>query len=376
MKILFLFHEAKLTGATLNLFRMVKWLSVHSDHSMTFLLREDGVLSPELRKIGRVHYWNPGKGALKSTLVKKALDIIRVQISRRRIYQKFKKEKFDLVYANTIGCSEMIASLQPLGYRTIWHIHEMELAMKAFGSDRLKVAVKVDRMIANSGSTRDSLMKMGIAEEKIRVLYPVIDFTLITAEAANKNLRKSLGIPEDAFLIGSSGTGIERKGMGTFIQLARMIEGLQPGNPFYYLWVGKILDPEIHEHDIRNSGMANRIILCGEQEHPFEYYRIFDVFVSCSKEESFGLAAMEAGALGKPMVCFEHTGGLAEVVKRAQNLTVPYLDSMSMAEAIIGLHRDPARMKELGTLAAGYARNFDQDRIMSEFEKILKEMVE
>lgn len=151
---------------------------------------------------------------------------------------------------------------------------------------------------------------------------------------------------------------------------------LYPNNNFFYMWVGNMYNLDVVEHDIDFSGYKGRVILTQEQSEPFQYYKIFDVFVSCSKEESFGLSAIEAAALQKPLVCFEKTGGLEEIVKGAENITVPYLDIVEMAKKIFELYSDPKVIKDLGLKASYYATQFDENVIMPEFEKIINAIVE
>ena len=66
MKILFIFHEANLTGATLSLFGNVKWYSDNTDITMHFLLKENGILNNEISQIGTVYLWQKENSTNKS----------------------------------------------------------------------------------------------------------------------------------------------------------------------------------------------------------------------------------------------------------------------------------------------------------------------
>jgi len=371
MRILFLFHDANRTGATLTLYRMVRWLSANTDFSMTFLFRDDGILVADFGKLGPVHFWNPNSARANQSLLQKGYYAWADKAHRKSLVRKFRKENFDLVYGNTIGTSAMINSLSSLGIPVVWHLHELDLAIRVLGKARMDSGKFVQTFIANSNSTADNLIKLGIDRNKIRIIHPVIDLSEIVHKASTGNLREKLGIPKDAFVIGSSGTGIERKGISTFIQLPVIVDYFYPENHFYYLWVGKIFDPEIYERDIGNQGLTGRFLFTGELENPYPHYDIFDLFVSCSKEESFGLSALEAGALGKPMICFEKTGGLEEVVREAGNITVPYLDLIALANRIIDFSRDPDLARQMGAKAADFAKQFDLKLIIPEFVELL-----
>jgi UDP-glucose:(glucosyl)LPS alpha-1,2-glucosyltransferase len=73
--------------------------------------------------------------------------------------------------------------------------------------------------------------------------------------------------------------------------------------------------------------------------------------------EPFGLTALEAMACGAALLC-ARTGGLPEVVGDAA-LPVDPDDPACMAESIVALARDPARMAALGSAGRQRAQGFD-----------------
>lgn len=374
MKILFVFHEAELSGASILLYRMVKWLSENTSISLSFLLKSDGPLMKEINELGQIYFWEETPPR-KRTIPEKFLSrVLKLRTWQDIIVDRLEKENFDIVYANTFLSSEVIIRIARFKCKKIWHIHELELAISIIGKERLNAGKYVDLFIANSKSTYNNLMEYNINKERIRIVYPIIDIKSIDDPLKKTNLRVLLGIPEDAFIIGSSGAGTDRKGVNSFIHLPIIIDHFLPGNNFYYLWVGKILNSEIIEHDLKKTGLTGRVIFSGERKNPFPYYNIFDIYISCSKEESFGLSAIEAAALRKPMICFEKTGGLEEIVKEANNITVPYMNIMEMAKNIIDIHNDRDKLRRLGKNASEYSKKFDQDLIMGEFTKLITDL--
>ncbi len=73
------------------------------------------------------------------------------------------------------------------------------------------------------------------------------------------------------------------------------------------------------------------------------------------QRRELGLSAIEAAALGKPVICFEKTGGLEEIVKGADNITVPYMNIIEMAKNIIDFHNDRDKLTRLGKSASEYS---------------------
>jgi L-malate glycosyltransferase len=259
--------------------------------------------------------------------------------------------------------------------KIVWHIHELDLAIRCIGKHHLEANKYVHYIIANSKSTMLNLVQNGIDENKIRVHYPFINVKEIQNSSLPFSVRESLEIPSDAFIIGSSGSVIDRKGVQQFILLPLIIDYLFPDNRFYYLWIGKIFNNDIIEYDLENAGIKNKVIFAGEQRNPFPYYKIFDIFVSCSKEESFGLSAIEAAALHKPLMCFKNAGGIEEIIKQAGNSVVPYLNLIEMAKKIIKISSDNNKIRELGNLAFETAKKYEAEIIMPEMYDYLKKIL-
>lgn len=107
-------------------------------------------------------------------------------------------------------------------------------------------------------------------------------------------------------------------------------------------------------------GVAARVEWAG----PLPYERVpealarMDLFVMPSLGESFGVAAVEAGATGLPVVA-SRVGGVGEVVADGETgLLVPPGDPKALANAILRLARDPALRQRMGKAARGRVERF------------------
>jgi glycosyltransferase involved in cell wall biosynthesis len=79
-----------------------------------------------------------------------------------------------------------------------------------------------------------------------------------------------------------------------------------------------------------------------------------DVFVALSREESFGVAVVEAGAMGIPVVVSDR-GGLPEVVlDRKTGIVVPSDNPEAAAEAILELIENASLRSQLGQAARAH----------------------
>lgn len=109
---------------------------------------------------------------------------------------------------------------------------------------------------------------------------------------------------------------------------------------------------------IRDKGLGSFVTLAGRLAHSelMEAVRASDIVAVPSRFEGFGLAALEAMALGKPVVA-TNVGGLPEVIEHGvTGFLVPTRDPSALAEAIGRLMDDPALRRRMGIAGLERAR--------------------
>jgi hypothetical protein len=89
-------------------------------------------------------------------------------------------------------------------------------------------------------------------------------------------------------------------------------------------------------------------------------YAAADVYALTSREDPFPSAVLEAMASGLPIVVFENSGGIVELVRNAGGISVPYLDVEAMARELASLLCDSAAASEIGaSMARSIGSKFD-----------------
>lgn len=78
--------------------------------------------------------------------------------------------------------------------------------------------------------------------------------------------------------------------------------------------------------------------------------RAFDIFVLPAREDAYPLAALEAAAAGRPVLCFE-AGGMPEFVGTDAGAVVDFPDVDAMAAVVERLRADPADRRSMGEIA-------------------------
>jgi glycosyltransferase involved in cell wall biosynthesis len=102
----------------------------------------------------------------------------------------------------------------------------------------------------------------------------------------------------------------------------------------------------ILNEDLKKMGLFNHIEFIGSVINPQDYYKKMDIFLMTSREDPFPLVCIEIGMMGIPIVYFDKAIGTQEVLESAGGKKIPYLDLLSMSEAIIDYYYNPDRIKE------------------------------
>jgi len=115
---------------------------------------------------------------------------------------------------------------------------------------------------------------------------------------------------------------------------------------------------------VADEGLSNRIEFVGAVPHSRvpEMLQGFDLYVAASRQESFGVAVLEASACGVPVVATD-VGGLSEVVEQDRTgIIVPREDVGSLSSAMKSLILSAPLRRRLGQGGrASVRRRYDWD---------------
>jgi len=177
------------------------------------------------------------------------------------------------------------------------------------------------------------------------------------------SLRVELGIPAGAIVAGTVARLVAEKGYRELFSAAARIRAAFPH--FRLLAVGPG-DPEkadsIPETEIARA--RGTVIFTGQREDIPALLALMDVFVLPSWREGLPRSAIEAAAMGKPLV-LTNIRGCREVARDGvEGLLVPPRDPARLAKAIQLLLSDPSLRRRLGTAARERAlARFDERRV-------------
>jgi glycosyltransferase involved in cell wall biosynthesis len=183
------------------------------------------------------------------------------------------------------------------------------------------------------------------------VTYNGIDFSLLTPMRSRMEVRRELGIGQNAFVVGSSGTF---KGWKRFERLVALL-GASPDLQVVLVGDGPRRDAFASEALSLKAG--NRLHITGLVDNVADYLQAIDVFVLPSTaEESFGNSVVEAMALGVPSVVFADSPGICEHVE--SETTGFILDNpAALAPLVARLALNPDLRRRVGEAGAQRVRS-------------------
>jgi glycosyltransferase involved in cell wall biosynthesis len=112
-----------------------------------------------------------------------------------------------------------------------------------------------------------------------------------------------------------------------------------------------------------DQATAAGVIFLGHRDDVDQLYGVMDLYVLASHREGFPRSAMEAAAMGLPIVATDIRGCRQVVDHGRSGLLVPLGDVDRLAEALTIVVGDPERRRAMSRAAVAKAhREFDQQR--------------
>ncbi len=284
-----------------------------------------------------------------------------------------------LFVANTVRAALYTALAAHLaGIPFVWHMRDFWLSEEQprfVWADRLGKAIlgaAACRVIANSRSTAAQLP----CSRKVAIVYNGIDTARYTPHMDGQPFRQQYAIPSGAPLIGVVGRLRPWKGQARFLRAAARIARARP-DAWFAIVGGTILDAD-HRYTqelqrmAMELGMAERVIFTGQLDDVRPALAAMDIFVHPGDPEPFGLATVEAMAMGKPVVAFSH-GALPEIVEGGvSGLLAPPGDEEALAQVILALLSDEEQRVAMGQAGRKRVeRAFTAERMAAEVATIL-----
>jgi glycosyltransferase involved in cell wall biosynthesis len=202
------------------------------------------------------------------------------------------------------------------------------------------------------------------------------DRTSVPAHIRDR-LRTEWGIAPGEVVCGAVGRLVREKGYAELFEAARQLRRAVPHLRFV---VAGPADPDKSDAMSQaelDRATANGFRFLGMQADIEEFYAAIDLYVLASHREGFPRSAMEAAAMGLPIVATD-IRGCRQVVDHGENgLLVPAGDAVRLAEAIGTVATDHVGRRAMGAAARTKSEaDFDQQRQIDLTLAVYRELLE
>ena len=214
-----------------------------------------------------------------------------------------------------------------------------------------------------------TLERLGLGG-KLRLLGNGVDLVRFDPERVSSDditrVRDEIGAARDDVVCGLVGRLVWEKGYREVFAAAEMLADRVPQLRFA---VAGPEDPDkqdaLTQAELRRAERNAPITFLGDRSDVEAFYRAMDLYVLASYREGFPRSAMEAAAMGVPIVATDIRGCRQVVERGVTGLLVAPQDADQLADAIEALALDPDQGRSMGEAARKKAhRDFDQRRII------------
>lgn len=208
---------------------------------------------------------------------------------------------------------------------------------------------QADRLVAVSQDCYLHAQLAGAPSRKIQVIYNGTDLgRFFPSKKGVMEIRQRYGISPSAKLVLSVRALLFRKGLDVLIHAMAHVVQIEPEAVLLLVGEGPERENLIALRD--ELGLQNQVVLAGHipNSELAPYENACDLFVIPSRQEAFGIAAVEAMACAKPVIG-TNVGGLAEVIDDCQTgLLVEPDDVEQLSEAMVRVLQDESLASQLG----------------------------
>ena len=236
---------------------------------------------------------------------------------------------------------------------------------------RKKILENSDKVIVVSNFLKKLAMKIGVQEERIKVIYNSIDFLDIIGDS-KVDLKKELNITDKVILTNARLT--PWKGVDMLIKIMPQLIKKYEKIRFIIISEGPerknleklAVDLDVEEHVFFAGRVSRELVV--------EYLKISDVFVLNTNYEGMSHVLLEAMKVGVPIITTK-AGGNPETIKdKETGLLIDYRDKVQWIDAINKILDNPELSEKLVNNAKEDLKRFNWDNLVQETIKIFEEI--
>ncbi len=245
---------------------------------------------------------------------------------------------------------------------------------------------RLDALIVMSQTLRNNVLGThALKDRQVKVIHLGLDFDVFNHEKVDyRKQRESWGADDQTTVIGLVGRIDPAKGQATFIKAAAgLTKNLKADERIKFVIVGEETRGQDHSYLqelqdlVKVFRLEEQVVFAGFQPNIPEVMAALDIVVMPSRQEAFGLVAIEAMAMECPIV-ISNGGSAQEIVGTEEyGLLMRTEDAFDLQRQMRFLLDHPERWREMGKKARAHVMaNFDRkvrfQRTLELYERCLR----
>lgn len=364
-EILFVSHDASVTGAPILLLRLIESLKEHSDFSVLILLRNGGSLEQSFNKHGDVFIWNR---LFSGNFIIAFFQRFSHYFNKRKFLKRIKNTP--IIFNNTVTNTSLLRQLSIADKRVFNYWHEMGILINKhtkIGDIEYMSSISEKIFVPAEAVKLLFMSDFKIPQEKIFRLNYIIPKPTVNRKIPSLDCK-------DKFVVGFAGSLYWRKGYEFLPLIVDKIINHLNVKDIVFIWLGadkSLLEYSIVVADLDKLNLKNYVSFVEPVLDIGQWLINLDVLVLPSREDAFPLVVLEAASLGVPSICFDKAGGISEFINDDAGIVVNYLDIDSMINSILSLKEDSNFKMKLGQTAKEKVRSYNGVEVVNQVIKYL-----
>lgn len=341
-RVLMVTHNLNLEGAPKSFYEIVSGIKNKGLIEPIVLSHKDGPLMELYKQKGIRVIIADNFNLFSLTKEKQIQDFIKLKS------KLIKELGVDLIYGNTIEAFWAICCAKLLNLPSVWNIRESEDPFSSYNHNPKMKKSMIDaikypyKVIFVADATRRVYQRLN-SQNNFITIYNGFDEELAiskTKELDRRSLRKFFEIKGDELVVLILGTVCDRKGQQDLVKAIELMDdNLVKKLKFFIVGDRESLDYSKQMHKIINSfsdSIKSRITVVEETPEIHKYYIISDIFVCCSRVESFPKVIQEA-MYYKLAIITTPVYGIVEQVK--DQVSALYYNPGNIKELLVAIEK-------------------------------------
>ena len=375
MKILVLHGHLSMGGeerVLLNVLRNLVELNYDVDLLITWNHKENNLFENEIpKKVNYEFLFDSYNG--KNKLIKEIYRIKAKTTYLKKIEKKIKNEKYDIVIdysSNLLKYDNFDIKIPVFAWIHFSLTFGEKLTLEKIKKYK-KQYKKYSKIFAITRVMKEEFInKVGIDEKKVELVYNPIDLKLIEKKAENVEKKYENYLKQDYFLQVSRLT--QQKQPEHLVDIYYKLKQSGIKEKLYFIGDGE--KKEIIKQKIKEYNLENDIILLGQIENPYPFFKSAKLFVHTAKYEGLPTVLLESLALGTPVVSYDCPTGPRDILGKNSEYgeLISLNDKDMFVEKVLELMNSKEKYEKYKKLSLIRANDFSMEN-----NKVkLKELIE